>query len=277
MQILSRCLIWGTDLKYAWPLWCMVGICCGFCTKFWPRFSIYGISVICLFSLWALVALSTLRKRIAFALLIIALNIFFIIGRYEAPQPELQSSIWRSLEYAYVSGRGKIVKIYASSWKIRVLLRLENGCLLWGESADKRLLDYQGKQLKFNGLLLPIAENTQGDKKATFCGKIKKEDGKLDFTKDALILHNMTKAFVRYPTAFCYYDNFMIKVFKSEYKKSDNKSDFGKIIEVNNNGIFIQALNGVYIIKELQREGKKRQTVKEFLCGNKLNTGEYFK
>lgn len=178
MQILSRCLIWGTDLKYAWPLWCMVGICCGFCTKFWPRFSIYGISVICLFSLWALVALSTLRKRIAFALLIIALNIFFIIGRYEAPQPELQSSIWRSLEYAYVSGRGKIVKIYASSWKIRVLLRLENGCLLWGESADKRLLDYQGKQLKFNGLLLPIAENTQGDKKANITHMVKLNDFK---------------------------------------------------------------------------------------------------
>ena len=87
----------------------------------------------------------------------------------------------------------------------------------------------------------------------------------------------MTKAFVRYPTAFCFYDNFMIKVFKSEYKKSDNKSDFGKIIEVNNNGIFIQALNGVFIIKELQKEGKKRQTVKEFLCGNKLKEGEYFK
>lgn len=117
----------------------------------------------------------------------------------------------------------------------------------------------------------------QDDKKATYCGKIKKEDGKLDFSKDALSLHNMTKAFVRYPTAFCFYENTLIKVFKSEYQKSENKSDFGKIIEVNNNGIFIQALSGVYIIKELQREGKKRQTVKEFLCGNKLNIGEYFK
>lgn len=117
----------------------------------------------------------------------------------------------------------------------------------------------------------------QDDKKATYCSKIKKEDGKLDFTKDALILHNMTKAFVRYPTAFCFYDNFMIKVFKSEYLKSDNNSNFGKILEVNNDGIFVSALNGIYIIKELQREGKKRQTVKEFLCGNKLNTCEYFK
>lgn len=117
----------------------------------------------------------------------------------------------------------------------------------------------------------------QDDKKATYCSKIKKEDGKLDFTKDALTLHNMTKAFVRYPTVFCFYDNFMIKVFKSEYLKSDNNSNFGKILEVNNDGIFVSALNGIYIIKELQREGKKRQTVKEFLCGNKLNTCEYFK
>ena len=117
----------------------------------------------------------------------------------------------------------------------------------------------------------------QDDKKATYCSKIKKEDGKLDFSKDALILHNMTKAFVRYPTAFCFYDNFMIKVFKSEYQKSDNNSNFGKILEANNDGIFVSALNGIYIIKELQREGKKRQTVKEFLCGNKLKEGEYFK
>lgn len=117
----------------------------------------------------------------------------------------------------------------------------------------------------------------QDDKKATYCSKIKKEDGKLDFSKDALSLHNMTKAFVRYPTAFCYCDNFMIKVFKSEYQKSDNNSNFGKIIKVNNDGIFVSALNGIYIIKELQREGKKRQTVKEFLCGNKLKEGEYLK
>ena len=117
----------------------------------------------------------------------------------------------------------------------------------------------------------------QDDKKATYCSKIKKEDGKLDFSKDALSLHNMTKAFVRYPTAFCYYDNFMIKVFKSEYQKSDNNSNFGKILEANHDGIFVSALNGIYIVKELQREGKKRQTVKEFLCGNKLKEGEYFK
>ncbi|ELV06988.1 methionyl-tRNA formyltransferase [Brachyspira hampsonii 30599] len=116
----------------------------------------------------------------------------------------------------------------------------------------------------------------QDDSLATYCSKIKKEDGKLDFSKDALSLHNMTRAFVRWPTAYCFYKNISIKVFNSEYIYKDNNTDFGKIVDINNNGIYINALNGVYVIKELQREGKKRQTVKEFLCGNKLVVGEYF-
>ncbi|WP_295158320.1 methionyl-tRNA formyltransferase [uncultured Brachyspira sp.] len=111
---------------------------------------------------------------------------------------------------------------------------------------------------------------------ATYCSKIKKEDGRIDFLKDAVSLHNMTRAFVRWPTAYCFYKNISIKVFNSEYIINGNNNDFGKIADINNDGIYIQALNGIYIIKELQREGKKRQTVKEFLCGNKLSIGEYF-
>ncbi|MEI0488137.1 methionyl-tRNA formyltransferase [Brachyspira pulli] len=117
----------------------------------------------------------------------------------------------------------------------------------------------------------------QDDSIATYCSKIKKEDGKLDFSKDVYSLHNMTRAFVRWPTAYCFYKDVSIRVFKSEYIEDSNcQNDFGKIIDFNNDGIYIQSLNGIYIIKELQREGKKRQTVKEFLCGNKLIRGEYF-
>lgn len=118
----------------------------------------------------------------------------------------------------------------------------------------------------------------QDDSLATYCTKIKKEDGKLDFSKSAYSLHNMTRAFVRWPTAYCFYKDMSIRVFKSEYRETSDgcSSDFGKIIDFNNEGIYIQSLNGIYIIKELQREGKKRQTVKEFLCGNKLIKGEYF-
>lgn len=118
----------------------------------------------------------------------------------------------------------------------------------------------------------------QDDSIATYCSKIKKEDGKLDFSKDAFSLHNMTRAFVRWPTAHCFYKNVFIKVFTSGYilDKNNADNDFGKIVDIDNNGIYINTSNGIYIIKELQREGKKKQSVKEFLCGNKLTIGEYF-
>lgn len=118
---------------------------------------------------------------------------------------------------------------------------------------------------------------SQDSSKATFCSKIKKEDGKLDFSKDVLFLHNMTRAFYRWPTAFFYHNNHFIKVFVSDYKITDDFSnEFGKVIDINSDGIFVSALNGVYIIKELQREGKKRQSVAEFMCGYKINKGDFF-
>ncbi len=163
MKVLSRILSLGCDLKYGWPLWCMAGISGGFCLKFWPQFSLYGLLLVGLVSFWALLALASLRKRIFLALLVVALNGLFIIWRYEAPPGEVSPNLWRSLEYTHISGRGQIVKIYASPWKVRALLRLSNGYLLWIESSDKHLQNCQKKILQFSGLLLPLINDTQDE------------------------------------------------------------------------------------------------------------------
>lgn len=144
----------------------MLGICCGFGVKFWPQFFVYVVGIACLFSLWALVALSSLRKRILVVLLIVSLNALFIIWRYEPPQRASQGEKWRSLEYTNVSGCGKIVKVYASPWNTKALLRLENGFMLWIESGDKRLRMCKDKNVKFSGLLLPLDDNIRDEKKA---------------------------------------------------------------------------------------------------------------
>lgn len=141
----------------------MLGICCGFGVKFWPQFFVYVIGIACLFCLWALVALSSLRKRILVVLSVATLSTLFIIWRYEPPLYESQSEMWRSLEYTNVSGCGKIVRIYASPWNTKALLRLENGLMLWVESNDKRLRICKDKNIKFRGLLLPL-NNRDGKK-----------------------------------------------------------------------------------------------------------------
>lgn len=113
---------------------------------------------------------------------------------------------------------------------------------------------------------------------ATYCKKIKKEEGRLDFHKRARDLHNQVRAFSEWPTAFCYYKETMIKVFKTKVIDDGRlaKGDYGSIIDINEDGILVQTAFGILVIKELQREGKKRQDVKEFMCGNRIRKGEYF-
>ena len=156
----------------------MLGICCGFGVKFWQQFFVCGVGVVCILSLWALVALSSLRGRILVALLIIFVSALFIIWRYEAPQRGSQTEMWRSLEYTHVSGCGKIVKIYTSPWKTKALLRLENGFMLWAESADKSLPIGKDKKIKFSGLLLPLTESTRGAKKTNIMYMVRLSDCK---------------------------------------------------------------------------------------------------
>lgn len=124
-----------------------------------------------------------------------------------------------------------------------------------------------------------LLENARRQDKryATYCKKIKKEEGKLDFHKRARDLHNQVRAFSQWPIAFCHYKNVNIRVFKTKVIDDGRlaKGDYGCIIDINEDGLLVQTAFGILVIKELQREGKKRQSIKEFLCGNKIKKGEY--
>lgn len=159
MKTLSRCLILGCNFKYAWPMWSMFGVCLGFIAKTELHCAVYIFVAIALIILWALVALPSLRLKIIHALFVIALSALIIVLNYNVYQSERQSEIMRPLEYSFVSGRGKIVKIYASTWNIRALLCLQSGSLVLVESTDKRLQSCEGQSITFTGLLVPVAED----------------------------------------------------------------------------------------------------------------------
>lgn len=119
----------------------------------------------------------------------------------------------------------------------------------------------------------------QDKKNATYCRKIKKSEGKLDFSKKAKELNNQIRAYYNWPVAYFNYNDMTIKVYKAYIKdgiKAD-ESDYGKILDVNNDGIHIQTSNGVLIITDVQKSGKKRQTVKDFINGTDIKVGSFAK
>lgn len=132
------------------------------------------------------------------------------------------------------------------------------------------------------GLFLNDVENTvnnaqaQDKRKATYCKKIKKEEGKLDFTKKAKELHNQVRAYSTWPVCYASYKDEIIRIYKTNVIETNKpeKEECGLIIDVLEAGIHVQTGNGILVITELQRSGKKKQSAKDFINGAKIHRGD---
>ncbi len=93
-----------------------------------------------------------------------------------------------------------------------------------------------------SGKIKPVEQNHDG---ATYTGIIKKEDGKIDWSKGAEEIERMTRAFYPWPTAWTTWNKKVFKILEAE------------------------VCNGKLEIKKLQLEGGKVLSIKEFLNGHK--------
>ena len=124
-------------------------------------------------------------------------------------------------------------------------------------------------------------DNLQGtpqeESKVTFAPKIKSNDYIIDWTKSALQIHNVIRAFSPSPGAFTIFNSKRLKMFSSAIL--DDRSEMikcGEIVICSKNQLAIQTGKGLLEIGEVQFEGKKRMKVEEFLRGTKLQTKMMF-
>ncbi|MBU1992715.1 MAG: methionyl-tRNA formyltransferase [Patescibacteria group bacterium] len=113
------------------------------------------------------------------------------------------------------------------------------------------------------GKLTPIA---QDPKKATYCTKIKKEDGLINFSKEtAEEISNKIRAFSIWPNAYTFLDKKQFKIFQATISTEEAKP--GEIVFLDKDTIGIGTKKGLLIPKEVQLEGKSRTPIEEFLKG----------
>lgn len=142
------------------------------------------------------------------------------------------------------------------------------------------------------GELTPVP---QDEEKATKCGKLSKDMGKIDFSKDAETIRNLVRGLDPWPSAFTKLGGKTFKIWKAKAllklkfdelvkELSDSKDDVRTaLIEKNETGSVVAVLKDSFIvltgdgflqISEVQLEGKKRMAVKDFLLGYKLEVGQ---
>ena len=108
----------------------------------------------------------------------------------------------------------------------------------------------------------------QDDEKATFCTKITKDMGKINWSKSSFDIINKIRAFVEYPVAHFSYEGKNVKVYKAEVLGSYNKNP-GFVYKANpKEGIVIGTGDGAIRLLKIQFPGKKAMDVKSFLMGN---------
>lgn len=108
----------------------------------------------------------------------------------------------------------------------------------------------------------------QDDEKATFCTKITKEMGKINWSESSFDIINKIRAFVEYPVAHFSYEGKNVKVYKAEVLDSYKKNP-GFVYKANpKEGIVIGTGDGAIKLLKIQFPGKKAMDVKSFLMGN---------
>jgi len=143
---------------------------------------------------------------------------------------------------------------------------------LGAELMVKIIPDYISEKIK------PVKQNHL---KATYTKIIKKEDGKIDWSKSAESIERMTRGYYPWPSAWTTWNGKILKILEADISKYKNNFQIGEVFllkhpnVLRNVGMLLCVKCGIgnLIIKKLQLEGGKILTTKEFLNGHKYFVG----
>lgn len=148
-----------------------------------------------------------------------------------------------------------------------------------GESLLNRLAE-EGASLLTETLLLIESGEAEAQKQdnsiSSYAKLLKKEDGRLDFSRPAHELDRVIRAFNPWPGAFTTLGGRMLKIWNAEPVEShevfskEAPPAFGTIINVEDDSFDILTRGGALRVFQLQAEGKKRMSTADFLRGYKI-------
>lgn len=129
-----------------------------------------------------------------------------------------------------------------------------------------------------SGELAPQPQPAEG---VTYARKLTKDDGRLDWSQPATVLHNRLRAFTPWPGTFTFLPAqpkpLLLKVWRAELVRAgelQSPSDAapGQVISTDKSGLVIACREGALRLLEVQKEGSRRMTAAEFLAGHPLTS-----
>ncbi len=128
------------------------------------------------------------------------------------------------------------------------------------------------RQINQNPSLIPTPQN---DELACYAKKILKTEANIDWSLSATEIQQKIRAFIPFPVAQCHHNETRIRVWRASVADGQKMGDeIGKVISVSDEGAIIQCGKGSLLLQELQRDGSKALSWREFANGYQIGAAD---
>jgi len=115
----------------------------------------------------------------------------------------------------------------------------------------------------------------QNEKDVSIAPKLTKEMGLIDFEKQsAEQIHNLVRGLLPWPGAYTYFGGKILKILESHVGDANPASGKpSEVLAIEKEGICVQTVKGVIILRRVQPESGKPMEIKSFLAGHPMKSG----
>jgi methionyl-tRNA formyltransferase len=123
-----------------------------------------------------------------------------------------------------------------------------------------------------------LKRSPQNSAEATLAPVLSKADGNIDWSRPAIEIERRIRAFQPFPTSFTFWNNTRLTVWRARLTNERHAgASPGVVIGASDDELLIGCADEtVLAVTEIQPEGKRRMTAREFLNGAKLEAGTVF-
>ena len=121
-----------------------------------------------------------------------------------------------------------------------------------------------------------VEEIPQDDSRATYAPRLTKQDGAIDWTTSAARIHNLIRGLHPWPHAFATLDGRRYILLQSAPLGRATAAAAGSIVQATADDLHVATGDGILSILQIQPEGKRPLTIREFLAGHRVVVGARF-
>lgn len=114
----------------------------------------------------------------------------------------------------------------------------------------------------------------QDHDQSSYAAMMDKDLGEINWNKSATDIFNLVRGTDPWPSAITRYQGKKIKISDVKVLEKFKDGQPGEVVQVNNDGIYVNTKDSCIVIRRIQFPGKRMMTVSDFLKGNEFKAGE---